>query len=182
MGNNRGMVGGGGGLPEKSKVPTQSSSHLTVGRRNLVDFVLTGFDETHVLVSLPLAVVIIVVDVIGIHLVLGIYVMNAVYRNCKAIKASSSRLNHFAYIGCYLILLATLLHTMTETFPVSMQSKSILCNAFPWSLIIGLSLVFEEVTAKTWMLILHLKSSQKFRSGYNAVMSDTVWLFYYEFG
>ena len=38
MGNNRGMVGGGGGggLPEKFKVPTQSSSHLTVGRRDLV--------------------------------------------------------------------------------------------------------------------------------------------------
>ena len=34
MGNNRGMVGG--GLPEKFKVPTQSSSHLTVGRRDLV--------------------------------------------------------------------------------------------------------------------------------------------------
>eukprot|EP00731_Ephydatia_muelleri_P008986 Em0004g1324a len=39
-------------------------------------------------------------------------------RNHKAIKASSSRLNHFAYIGCYLILLATLLYTITETFPL----------------------------------------------------------------
>eukprot|EP00731_Ephydatia_muelleri_P008975 Em0004g1313a len=114
-----------------------------------VDFVATVFDETHILVSLPLAVAVIVVDVIGVLLVLGIHVMNTVYRNHKAIKASSSRLNHFAYIGCYLILLAILLYTITETFPVSMQSKSILCNGFPWSLIMGLSLVFEAVTAKT---------------------------------
>ena len=139
-----------------------------------VDFVATVFDETHILVSLPLAVAVIVVDVIGVLLVLGIHVMNTVYRNHKAIKASSSRLNHFAYIGCYLILLAILLYTITETFPVSMQSKSILCNGFPWSLIMGLSLVFGAVTAKTLRLNYIVKSSQKLRSGYNAVMSDNV--------
>ena len=139
-----------------------------------VVFVATGFDETQILVSLPLAVVVIVVDVIGVLLVLGIHVMNTVYRNHKAIKASSSRLNHFAYIGCYLILLATLLYTITETFPISMQSKSILCNAFPWSLIIGLTLVFGAVTAKTWRLYYIFKSSENLRSGYNAVMSDSV--------
>ena len=137
-------------------------------------FVATDFDETHILVSLPLAGFFIVVDVIGVLLVLGIHVMNTVYRDHKAIKASSSRLNHFAYIGCYLILLATLLYTITETFPLSMQSKSILCNAFPWSLIIGLTLVFGAVTAKTWRLHNIFKSSHNLRSGYNAVMSDTV--------
>ena len=137
-------------------------------------FISSSFDETHILVSPPLAGVIIVVDVIGVLLVLGIHVMNTVYRNHKAIKASSSRLNHFAYIGCYLILLATLLYTINETFPISMQSKSILCNAFPWSLIIGLTLVFGAVTAKTWRLHNIFKSAQNLRSGYNAVMSDTV--------
>ena len=137
-------------------------------------FVATGFVEIYILVSPPLAGVIIVVDVIGVLLVLGIHVMNTVYRNHKAIKASSSRLNHFAYIGCYLILLATLLYTITETFPVSMQSKSILCNAFPWSLIIGLTLVFGAVTAKTWRLYCIFRSSENLRSGYNAAMSDGV--------
>ena len=139
-----------------------------------VVFVATGFEVIHILVSLPLAVVIIVVDVIGVLLVLGIHVMNTVYRNHKAIKASSSRLNHFAYIGCYLILLATLLYTINETFPVSMLSKSILCNVFPWSLTIGLTLVFGSVTAKTWRLHHIFKSSHNFRNGYNAVMSDSM--------
>eukprot|EP00731_Ephydatia_muelleri_P009047 Em0004g1385a len=121
-----------------------------------VVFVATGFEVTHILVSLPLAVVIIVVDVIGVLLVLGIHVMNTVYRNHKAIKASSSRLNHFAYIGCYLILLATLLYTINETFPVR------------------LTLVFGSVTAKTWRLHHIFKSSHNFRNGYNAVMSDSM--------
>ena len=136
-------------------------------------FVPTGFDEIHVQATVPLAGVAIVVDVIGILLVFGIHVMNTLYRNHKAIKASSSRLNHFAYIGCYLILMATLLYTVTETFPLGMQSKSILYNAFPWSLIIGLTLVFGAVTAKTWRLHNIFKRSHKFRSGYNAMMSDT---------
>ena len=136
-------------------------------------FVPTGFDEIHVQATVPLAGVAIVVDVIGVLLVFGIHVMNTVYRNHKAIKASSSRLNHFAYIGCYLILMATLLYTVTETFPLGMQLKSILCNAFPWSLLIGLTLVFGAVTAKTWRLHNIFKRSHKFRSGYNAMMSDT---------
>ena len=70
--------------------------------------VSTSFDEEHVLVSLPLAVTVIVVDAVAALLVLGIHVVNTVHKNHKAIKASSSRLNHFAYIGCYIILLATL--------------------------------------------------------------------------
>ena len=137
-------------------------------------FISSSFAKTYILVLRPLALVIIVVDVIGVLLVLGIHVMNTVYRNHKAIKASSSRLNHFAYIGCYLILLATLLYTINETFPLSMQSKSMLCNAFPWSLIIGLTLVFGTVTAKTWRLHNIFKSAQNLRNGYNPVMSDTV--------
>ena len=78
------------------------------------------------------------IDAVAALLVLGIHVVNTVYRNHKAIKASSSRLNHFAYIGCYIILLATLLYTITEMFPISIDAKSVLCNAFPWTLSIGL--------------------------------------------
>ena len=92
------------------------SDRIEIDPAASVVFVATGFVEIYILVSPPLAGVIIVVDVIGVLLVLGIHVMNTVYRNSnrnhKAIKASSSRLNHFAYIGCYLILLATLLYTI----------------------------------------------------------------------
>ena len=135
-------------------------------------FVSTSFDEEHVLVSLPLAATVIVVDAVATLLVLGIHVVNTVYRNHKAIKASSSRLNHFAYIGCYIILLATLLYTITEMFPISVDAKSVLCNAFPWTLSIGLTLVFGTVTAKTWRLYYIFKSSSKLRKSYNVMMSD----------
>ena len=129
-------------------------------------FVSTSFVEEHVLVSLPLVVTVIVVDAVAALLVLGIHVVNTVYRNHKAIKASSSQLNHFAYIGCYIILLATLLYTIKETFPISIDTKSVLCNAFPWTLSIGLTLVFGTVTVKTWRLHFIFKSSSKLRKSY----------------
>ena len=139
-------------------------------------FVATSFEEEHVLVSLPLAAAVIVVDAVAALLVLGIHVVNTVYRNHKAIKASSSRLNHFAYIGCYIILLATLLYTITETFPISIDTKSVLCNAFPWTLSIGLTLVFGTVTLKTWTWRLYyiFKSSLNLRKSYHVTMSDGV--------
>ena len=137
-------------------------------------FVSTSFEEEHVLVSLPLVVTVIVVDAVAALLVLGIHVVNTVYKNHKAIKASSSRLNHFAYIGCYIILLATLLYTIKETFPISIDTKTVLCNAFPWTLSIGLTLVFGTVTVKTWRLHFIFKSSSKLRKSYNVMMSDGV--------
>ena len=137
-------------------------------------FVSTSFDEEHVLVSLPLAATVIVVDAIAALLVLGIHVVNTVHRNHKAIKASSSRLNHFAYIGCYIILLATLLYTIKETFPISIGAKTVLCNAFAWTLAIGVTLVLGTVTAKTCRLYFVFKSTLHLSKSSIVMMSDGV--------
>ena len=136
-------------------------------------FVSTNFEEVHILVSLPLAAVLIAVDAIAALLVVGIHFVNTAYRNHKAIKASSTRLNHFAYAGCYLIILATLMYTITETFPVSRHAKSVLCNAFPWALSIGLTLVFGTVTAKTCRLYYIHRCALNFRKENVVWMNDS---------
>ena len=120
--------------PPENLVATYSDSDGIQVNQSTAVFVLTNFEEVHIMVSLPLAAVFIVVDAIAALLVLGIHFVNTAYRNHKAIKASSTRLNHFAYAGCYLILLATLMYTITETFRISIRAKSVLCNAFPWAL------------------------------------------------
>ena len=142
--------------------------------QSIAVFVSTDFEEVHILVSPALAAVFIVVDAIAALLVLGIHFVNTAYRNHKAIKASSTRLNHFAYAGCYLILLATLMYTITETFRVSIRAKSVLCNAFPWALSLGLTLVLGTVTAKTWRLYYIFNSSSKLKKSYHFMMSDAV--------
>ena len=160
--------------PPRSIVATYSGSDGIQVDQYTAVFVSTNFEEVHTLVSLPLAAVFIVVDAIAALLVLGIHFVNTAYRNHKAIKASSTRLNHFAYAGCYLIILATLMYTITETFRVSIRAKSVLCNAFPWALSIGLTLVLGTVTAKTWRLYYIFNSSSKLKKSYHVMMSDAV--------
>ena len=158
--------------PPEYIVVTYSGSDGTQVNQSTAVFVTTSFEEVHTLVSLPLAAVLIVVDTIAALLVLGIHFVNTAYRYHKAIKASSTRLNHFAYAGCYLILLATLMYTITETFPVSRHAKSVMCNAFPWALSIGLTLVFGTVTAKTCRLYFIHRCALNFRKENVVWMND----------
>ena len=160
--------------PPVKLVATYSDSDGIQVDQSIAVFVSTNFEEVLILVSLPLAAVFIAVDAIAALLVLGIHFVNTAYRNHKAIKASSTRLNHFAYAGCYLIILASLMYTITETFPVSKRAKSVLCNAFPWALSIGLTLVLGTVTAKTCRLYYIFNSSSKLKKSYLFMMSDAV--------
>ena len=124
-------------------------------------FVSTNFEEKLILVSTPLAVVVIIVEAVAAVLVIWVHILNTVYRNQKNIKTSSARLNHFAYVGCYVILSGTLLYTIMDTFNINMYSKTVLCNIFPWTLFTGLTLVFGTVTVKTWRLYYIIRSVLK---------------------
>ena len=78
-------------------------------------FITTSFDQVHLpSVSLPLAWVVVAVVVVAVLLLLLIHTLNAVCCNVVSIKASSSKLNHFAYLGCYLVLVAELLYAGVE--------------------------------------------------------------------
>ena len=122
--------------------------------------------------SIPLAVVIIIVEVVAAILVIMVHILNTVYSHRKTIKMSSTRLNHFAYIGCYIILIGTLLYTIMETFDINQKAKDVLCNAFPWTLINGLTLVFGTVLAKAWRLYHIFKSSLKRKKSSKLVIGD----------
>ena len=137
-----------------------------------IDFVSTNFDEKLTLVSTPLAVVIIIVEVVAAVLVIMVHILNTVYSHRKTIKISSRQLNHFAYIGCYVILIGTLLYTIMETFNINQKTKDVLCNAFPWTLITGLTLVFGTVLAKAWRLYHIYHSSLKHKKASKIVIQD----------
>ena len=126
-------------------------------------FLSTDFETKLIAVSLPLAVVVIIVETVAAILVLLVQVLNTVYRDSVVIKVSSTRLNHFAYVGCYVILIGVLLYTIMETFHIGEYVETVLCNMFPWTLITGLTLVFATVAMKTWRLyyIFHSSLQQK---------------------
>eukprot|EP00731_Ephydatia_muelleri_P031489 Em0022g1003a len=127
-------------------------------------FVSTDFDRIHRTTSIPLATVVVAIGVVVPLVVLvGIHVLNTVYWNVPSIKASSSNLNHFAYVGCYFILFAEVVYTSGELASFNIRAKTVLCNVFPWCLILGLTLVLSTVCVKTCRLYFIFTASIKGR-------------------
>lgn len=112
----------------------------------------SDIEVEHVRVQPLLAVFFISVQGIAFVLIAVVHVINMVCREAKSVKASSTRLNHFAYVGCYLVLLAIVIYSIMEFSTISLPSKTVMCNAFPWCLIVGCTLVLSTVCVKTWRL------------------------------
>eukprot|EP00731_Ephydatia_muelleri_P031332 Em0022g846a len=129
-----------------------------------VAFVSTDFDRIHRTTPIPLATVVVAIGVVVPLVVLvGIHVLNTMYWNVPSIKASSSNLNHFAYVGCYFILFAEVVYTSGELASFNIRAKTVLCNVFPWCLILGLTLVLSTVCVKTCRLYFIFTASIKGR-------------------
>ena len=123
--------------------------------------VSSDFESVVLRVANGVAVFFILVFIVTSILVAFVHILNTVYENYKSIKASSSRLNHFAYVGCYCFLLALLVYTIVEAFSTSPLATTVLCNFIPWLTSIGFSLVFGTVVVKTWRLYRLFISSKK---------------------
>ncbi len=72
----------------------------------------------------------------------------------KEVKASSPRLNHFAFCGCYLLVISEVADVTIETFPNSYDVfircyLSHLRNSF---LFVGLTLIESIICVRTWRL------------------------------
>ena len=117
-------------------------------------FVSTNFDEDFISVSLPLAAAFMVLNIISSVVIMVVHILNLLYRNAKSVKASSVRLNNFAYVGCHLVNAAIMVYTALETFGINMSAdaKSALCNAYPCGITIGLTLVLGTLLVKTFRL------------------------------
>ena len=132
-----------------------------------------SFEAVTIKVAIGLAVVVILVIVVTSVLVAFVHILNTVYENYKTIKASSSRLNHFAYVGCYCVLLALQAYTIVEAFSTSPLATTVLCNFIPWLTSIGFSLVFGTVIVKTWRLYRIFLSSTKHKRRVRIMNKDS---------
>jgi len=137
-------------------------------------FIENDFEIDTLNVELGVAVIFLLVVVITGVLVAFIHILNTVYGDYKTIKASSSRLNHFAYAGCYCVLFALLMYTIVEAFSNSPEAETVLCNFIPWLTSIGFSLVFGTVIVKTWRLYRIFLSSAKHKRRARILNKDSV--------
>ena len=85
-----------------------------------------------------------------------IQIINIAYRNRKSIKASSPRLNHMIFFGCYAVTATILIYTIQVAYLPNLTSNetvgSIFCNAFAWCLNIGYTLILATILVKLWRL------------------------------
>ena len=102
-------------------------------------------------------IVMVVVAILFVAL-LSCQIANVVWRSHKNIKATSPRLNHLIFVGCYLSLVAVIVYTNIFVFmdvAVAAESKvlvSVHCSALEWSCTMMYSLVFGTLCAKRWRI------------------------------
>ena len=118
-----------------------------------VDFVEGSFAERAITVELPLAIVFLVVIIVLLLTVSVTHAVSTIYHKHRSIKASSPKLNHLIYVGCYFLAAFTILYITIKAFRMSDTTVGIVCHVqWAWLLPIGYTLIFGTIIARTWRL------------------------------
>ena len=94
-----------------------------------------------------------------------IQVMMVVYQDYPSVKASSARLNHFIYLGCYLFIVAIVANTLRQVLPTA--NGLILCNVDIVSSMLASCFIFSAILAKSWRTYRIFNDVFKSRSHYS---------------
>ena len=140
-----------------------ASKELAVFNDTKFHFVKSTFNTKHIHVSAAVTVPFLIATVAMLLFAVPMQVINMIYRKHSTIKATSPKLNHLIFLGCYLTVIGTVLYITTEAWPHTLKSSTVsnLCKALPWLLSIGTTLVIGTVFTKTWRLYYIYSSSQK---------------------
>ena len=118
-------------------------------------FVSGDDSETRIIVLYPplsAAVLFLVLLAIALIAMVITQIMTVIYRNYKSIKATSPKLTHIAYIGCYILIIAVVAYVLLRTFELNSESRCALDHVFNAGGFFGGTLVFGTICGKTWRL------------------------------
>ena len=94
-----------------------------------------------------------IVTFIQLVVIIVLHILTIVYRDHRSVKASSPKLNHFSFVGIYLVVVGILLNVINEHPRLSDTVKAHLCQAvWCWFLPIGFTLAIVPVVVRTWRL------------------------------
>ena len=146
--------------------PTLDIFQVTQGKINLVKlfinhalvdtsnatFISDMFPEEETSIHIILAFVFIEFAGLALLLTVPAHVLNTRCRHKRSVKASSPKVNHFAFIGCYLLIAAIVIETLIKATTLKDGVERVFCNFVPWLYNIGLVLVLATVCVKTWRI------------------------------
>lgn len=116
------------------------------------EFIENSFEMVELKIPTYLAILLILLSLIGFVLLIILQVLTIAYRNYKSVKATSPRLTHLIYVGCYLLTVAAITTILLQALPSSHVHYPFMCTLDLWALLCGLTLVLATVCAKTWRL------------------------------
>lgn len=117
-----------------------------------VTFVNATFPKKSTHLSYKVAVILVSLCVIAMLFALPIHAVNIAFQKRAILKSSNPQMNHFIFLGSYLVLLGITVLTVIETIDFSSVHKAPLCRVVPWTLSVGMTFIMGTVLSKTWKL------------------------------
>lgn len=141
-------------------------------------FIKAEFETRHVHIYRYVVCVLLIMTFVTLAIVISAHIINILYRNHRAIKASSPTLNHLIFLGCYMIIVGIIMDVISyDKAVVTLENASDirpnLCKIFTWLLSVGITLFLGTFCAKTWRLnriyttSKELKTNVRFIQGYH---------------
>ena len=136
-----------------TRIGVYTQNNFTLFGESNPQFINALFEENVVHVDVTVAGILLSFTILILPLAISLQAVNIVYRDHKAIKASSPWLNHLIFFGCYFIVLSTVTYILTESYiHLSGVLRQHLCNIIPWFLSTGTTLIIGTVFMRTWRL------------------------------
>jgi hypothetical protein len=126
-------------------------------------------ESTIVAVSLTIGGIFLSIIALSFTVTLILHILTIVYHDWKSVKASSTKLSHIAFLGCYILAFAGLVNFMVECLSgtISPSAECHLFHVLNTTSMIGGTLLFGPICVRTWRLYriyVHFKNPGRFIS------------------
>ena len=131
------------------------SENLTIlASAQLAQVLPDNFPHFNQRIHLAAAILSFLITLLQLVLIISTHVATCVFRKRRSVKASSNRLNHFIFAGCYLVIITIILNILLKAFIYNdRKGVGIVCQAiWPWALSMGTTLVFGTISVRTWRI------------------------------
>ena len=114
------------------------------------------FDLHYVVPHISFGILVAVASGFLLLILITCHVAYFAWRKYKTVKASSPRLNHLMFTGCYLAVGGTIVYINSFVFihisenPLTMMVFALHCTALQWATTLMYSLIFGTLCVKTW--------------------------------
>ena len=171
------------GDPQKKLIGSYDPLVSKKFNQNHTGLINDKFDNRLNHAGLGVGIFLLLVAIATFLLIFILHMVNIVFHNEKNLKASSPRLNHLIFSGCYLLSGTVIFVLVAEIFVPSMQNLNqavrvfygVYCSVLDWCSSISYSLILGAVCAKQWR-IYRIFSHFKPDLGHSITDSSMIWL------